>query len=152
MDIGGDDSDTESIQSAGSRSLRSVRSSRSTLKSVVKKDERPVKKLRPKKPMISNENDSVLTVCQMLSNKRGDAALIVGRTGGLAGILTDTDVTRRVVFANLDPSSTSVSRVMTPNPTMVSMDDSAMDALSTMVENRYRHLPVSDSSSAVVFE
>jgi len=49
MDIGGDDSDTESIQSAGSRSLRSVRSSRSTLKSVVKKDERPVKKLRPKK-------------------------------------------------------------------------------------------------------
>ena len=102
--------------------------------------------------MISNENDSVLTVCQMLSNKRCDAVLIVGRTGDLVGILTDIDVTRRVVFANLDPSSSFVSRVMRLNPTMVSMDDFAMDTLSTMVENRYRHLPVSDSSSAVVFE
>ena len=30
------------------------------------------------------------------------------------------------------------------------MDDSTMDALSTMVENRYCHLPVADNSSAVV--
>ena len=86
----------------------------------------------------------------MLSNQRGDAALIVGRTRDLAGILTDTDVTRRVVFTNLDPSSSSVSRVMTLNPTMVLIDDSAMDALSTMVDNRYRHLPIVDSSHAVV--
>ena len=32
----------------------------------------------------------------------------------------------------------------------VSMDNSTMDALSTMVENRYCHLPVADNSSAVV--
>ena len=100
--------------------------------------------------MISNENNSVLTVCQMLSNKCGDAALIIGRTEGLAGIFIDTDVTRRVVFANLEFTSSSVSRVMKLNHTIVSIDDSAVDALSTMVENRYRHFPVADSSSAVV--
>ena len=86
----------------------------------------------------------------MLSSQRGDAALIVGRTRDLAGILTDTDVTRRVVFANLDPSSSSVSRVMTLNPTMIPMDDSDIDALSTMVDNPYRRLPFADSSGTVV--
>ena len=69
----------------------------------------------------------------MLSNKRGDATLIVDRTESLAGILTDTDATHRVVFTNIDPSSSFVSRVMILNPTMVSMDDSAMDALCTMI-------------------
>ena len=86
----------------------------------------------------------------MLSNKRGDATLIVDRTESLAGILTDTDATHRVVFTNIDPSSSFVSRVMILNPTMVSMDDSAMDALCTMIQNRYRHLPVADSSGTVI--
>ena len=39
---------------------------------------------------------------------------------------------------------------MTANPTVVSLDDPAMDALSTMVENHFRHLPVVDSKGAVV--
>ena len=101
-----------------------------------------MKKFRPKKTLISNENDSVKAVCQMLSNKRGDASLIV--------FLIDTDVIPRVVFANINPSSSSVSRVITLNPTMVLIDDSAMNALSTMVENRYRHLPIVYSSHAVI--
>ena len=64
--------------------------------------------------------------------------------------ITDTDVTRRVVAKHLDPSGTGVSDVMTSNPTCVSMSDSAMDALATMVENHFRHLPVVDDSGAVV--
>ena len=64
--------------------------------------------------------------------------------------MTDTDVTRRVAAKYLNPSSTPVSDVMTPNPTVVSLTDSAMDALSTMVENHFRHLPVVDGSGAVV--
>ena len=115
-----------------------------------KKDNRTVSKLRPKKPMIAGVEDDVLSVCQMLSNKRGDAALITGVNGGLAGIITDTDITRRVVAKHLDPASTGVSEVMTANPTCVAMSDSAMDALGTMVDNHFRHLPVVDDSGAVV--
>ena len=77
--------------------------------------------------------------------------MIVGHTEDLAGILTDTDMTRCVVFVNHDPSSSSVFRVMTLNLTMVSMNDSAMDALSIMVKNRYRHLPVVDSNGTLEF-
>jgi len=86
----------------------------------------------------------------MLASKRGDAAIITNNRGGLAGIITDTDVTRRVVAKQLSASTTLVSSVMTANPTCVTMSDSAMDALVTMVENRFRHLPVTDDNGAVV--
>jgi CBS domain-containing protein len=143
-----DGSDASSILSHndGSRAARSVRSSRSA----AKMEERPVSKLRPKKPLISSTNDSILSMTQMLANKRGDASLVVDATGSLAGIITDTDITRRVVAKDLEPSSSTVSVAMTPNPTCVSMSDSAMDALGTMVENHFRHLPVVDDSGAVV--
>jgi len=113
-------------------------------------DDRPVKKLRPKKPMVSSVDDSVLSICQMLASKRGDASIITGKNGGLAGIITDTDITRRVVAKYLDPASTSVNDVMTANPTCVSMSDSAMDAMGTMVENHFRHLPVVDDAGSIV--
>jgi len=111
---------------------------------------RPVSKLRPKAPMISQTDSTVLAVAQLLASKRGDAAIITDQSGGLAGIITDTDVTRRVVAKNLPASTTCVADVMTANPSCVSMSDPATDAMVTMVENRFRHLPVTDDSGAVV--
>ena len=109
-----------------------------------------VSRLRPSKPHTSLISDNVLSVCQMLASKRGDASIVTGGNGGLAGIITDTDITRRVVAKYLDPSSTNISKVMTANPTCVLKSDSAMDAMSTMVENHFRHLPVVDDNGAIV--
>ena len=135
---------------ADSASVYSHRSAAKATKSGRKKDERPVSKLRPKKPVLVDSSASVLSVTKTLASKRGDAAIITDSNGGLAGIITDTDVTRRVVAKQLPAKSTHVSNVMTANPTCVSMNHSAMDALVTMVENRFRHLPVTDDSGAVV--
>jgi len=134
-------------RSVGGRSSVSARGSVKSAKST--KDERPVSKLRPKKPLISTVDDSILSVTQMLAKKRGDASLVIGSSGGLAGIITDTDITRRVVAKDVDPHY-SIAKVMTPNPTCVSMSDPAMEALATMVENHFRHLPVVDSKGSVV--
>ena len=100
--------------------------------------------------MTARSDSTVLAVTQLLASKRGDAAIITDDSGGLAGIITDTDVTRRVVAKHLPASSTRVSDVMTANPSCVSMSDPATDALVTMVENRFRHLPVTDDSGAIV--
>jgi len=86
----------------------------------------------------------------MLANKRGDASLVIDSSGNLAGIITDTDITRRVVAKCLVIKTTPICEVMTPNPKCVSMSDSAMDAMTTMVENHFRHLPVVDDTGAVV--
>ena len=54
-------------------------------------DSRPVSKLRPKAPMIAQEDNTVLAVAQLLASKRGDAAIITNSTGGLSGIVTDSE-------------------------------------------------------------
>ncbi|GMI02754.1 hypothetical protein TrST_g5410, partial [Triparma strigata] len=65
------------------------------------------------------------------------------------GIVSDTDIVRRVVAKHVDHGD-SIDGVMTPKPTCVSMSDSAVDALGTMVENHFRHLPVLDEKGSVV--
>ena len=70
--------------------------------------------------------------------------------GRLSGIITDNDITRRVVADYVDPLTTAVSLVMTKSPKCVQQDDSALDALELMVANRFRHLPVLDRDGAVV--
>jgi signal-transduction protein with cAMP-binding, CBS, and nucleotidyltransferase domain len=139
-----DDITDEGSVFSARKSVKSARTARSA-----RIQENPVSKLRPKAPMISSSESSVLAVVQMLANKRGDAAIITDDDGGLAGIITDTDVTRRLVAKQLSAASTSITSIMTPNPTCVSMSDPATEALVTMVENRFRHLPVIDDSGAV---
>lgn len=51
---------------------------------------------------------------------------------------------RKVVGQSLDPGSTAVASVMSPDPVWVTSTDDAMDALETMLESDTRHLPVSD--------
>lgn len=50
---------------------------------------------------------------------------------------------RRVVAKSVNPNSTIVKEVMTPNPISVSSEDGAMEALGIMLEKHFRHLPVS---------
>lgn len=76
----------------------------------------------------------------MLASKRGDAALVVNESGALAGMITDTDMTRRVVVKHVDAASTSVSTVMTLNPTCVARTDSAM-RYGRYVDNGRESLP-----------
>jgi CBS domain-containing protein len=114
------------------------------------KQDKPVFQLRPLQPHISQSTDTILAVTQLLKKKRATASLIVNAVGAFVGILTDTDITRRVVAKHVNPACTDVLQVITRNPTCVLMSDSAMDALTKMVENRFRHLPVVDKDGAVV--
>jgi CBS domain-containing protein len=113
-------------------------------------NDKTVAKLRPSPPCLSRTDDSILSVAQLLKSKRLSASLVVRGDGTLAGIVTDTDITRRVVAKNVDPEYTSISDIMTPDPTVVATTDAAMDALTIMVENRFRHLPVVDDEGSVV--
>jgi len=111
---------------------------------------RPVSKLRPDKPLVLAVTTSVAAVARVMVERRAAAVLLTGKDGTLSGILTDTDVTRRVVAVDLSPEATLAADVMTANPTTVSLDDDCLDALTLMVRGSFRHLPVLDSGDAVV--
>lgn len=72
------------------------------------------------------------------------ASLLVTEGGRLLGIVTERDVTARVVAAGLDPDGTLLSQVMTPDPRALAADDSIGEALELMRRHGFRHLPVLD--------
>jgi len=154
MDVQDDGSDSGSV---GSFSAASVSKSaaknapkKSKLASLDEGTDRPVSSLRPSKPIVTSTMDTILDVAKLMASKRGTSTLVTSPDGSLAGIFTTTDLTRRVVSQDVDVESTIVTASMTPNPKCVTTTESAMDALTMMVENNFRHLPVIDEHGAIV--
>jgi CBS-domain-containing membrane protein len=56
----------------------------------------------------------------------------------------------RVVAQNLPSESTLVEKVMTPNPECATLDTPIVDALHTMHDGKFLHLPVVDRDGDVV--
>ena len=94
----------------------------------------------------------VADAAKRMQAANSDAALVCERVGTewkVRGILTDTDVMRKVVAAGRDPDAVTVDTVMTRNPQVVAAGSTAESALCTMIENRFRHLPVVGATGVV---
>jgi len=61
----------------------------------------------------------------------------------LVGILTERDVLNKIVGSEVDYAS-EVREFMTPNPRVLSPDDSLGEAIRLMTEKGYRHVPLMD--------
>ncbi|MGD1877171.1 MAG: cyclic nucleotide-binding/CBS domain-containing protein [Kiloniellaceae bacterium] len=81
--------------------------------------------------------------------QRHIGAVLVGQNGRLQGIFTERDLLMRVVARELDPDSTPLSGVMTPNPDTVGPNDLAALALDRMRASGYRHVPVVENGTVV---
>ena len=78
------------------------------------------------------------------------AAIVVTDDGGkLLGIVTERDLTRRVIAGNRDADKVTVGEIMTGDPDTLAPGDSALDALELMGTRKYRHLPVVDDGRVV---
>ncbi|KAK4395599.1 CBS domain-containing protein CBSCBSPB4 [Sesamum angolense] len=60
------------------------------------------------------------------------------------------DMLMRVIAQDLPPESTLVEKVMTPNPECATVDTPIVDALHTMHDGKFLHLPVVDKDGTVV--
>ena len=111
---------------------------------------RTVGELRPKTALLLSPELTVIDAAVKMLGANADSGLVVSAAGALVGILTDKDVTNRVIAKRADPTSMLVSEVMTASPMTVKSSDNAVDALCLMIERRFRHLPVLDEHGAVV--
>ena len=91
---------------------------------------------------------SVREAANVMGSSRISAILIL-EDDGLIGIVTERDMTAKVLAVGLDPEATQVSEVMTPNPDCLSPDDAPNSALEKMRDRGYRHLPVVDGEEVV---
>jgi CBS domain-containing protein len=98
--------------------------------------------------VLSKQNTAREAAKQMA--EKDIAAIVVTDDGGkLLGIVTERDLTRRVIAGNRDADKVTVGEIMTGNPDTLAPRDSALDALELMRTRKYRHLPVVDDGRVV---
>ncbi len=90
----------------------------------------------------------VRNAARMMREKK-IAAVLVMEADKLVGIVTERDMTARVIAAGLNPDTTTCRDIMTANPDTLAPDDTASDAIRMMKEHNYRHLPVVDGDKVV---
>ena len=91
---------------------------------------------------------TVLEATQTMAEKR-IGSLLVLEAGNMVGIVTETDVVRKVIAAGLPASSTNVGAVMNAPLTQIDINDSARDASQLMAEKRMRYLAVTEDNKVV---
>src|SRR6516165_8342618 len=95
----------------------------------------------PDPPSVTVEA-SVADAIRTMLDQRVGAVGVVDREGRIAGIFTERDVLRKLSLSGRDPASTPVREVMTTAVEMATLATAPVEALATMVERHYRHLPV----------
>jgi CBS domain-containing protein len=86
---------------------------------------------------------------RMLDHHVG-AVGIVDQEGRVAGIFTERDVLRKLSLANLNPETTPVRNLMTTPVEMATEETGPGEAMATMVERHFRHLPVADNDGKLL--
>lgn len=93
--------------------------------------------------------DTVIAAATLMRDRKIAALIVVDNAGKLSGIVTERDVVFRGTAGGLDPNTTKIAEIMTPNPDTLAPGDSASDALELMQTRNYRHLPVVEDGTCI---
>jgi CBS domain-containing protein len=103
----------------------------------------------PEAAKVSVEASAADAIRTMLNQHVG-AVGVIDDAGRVAGIFTERDVLRKMVLQGSDPDRTPVREVMTPAVEMATLTTGPGEALATMVERHFRHLPVVDNNGRLL--
>ena len=94
-------------------------------------------------------NETLVDAARKMRDLGVGALPICGEDDRLKGMLTDRDITVRVVAEGKDPGSVKVSELADGEPVTIGADVDLKDALRTMQEHDVRRLPVIDGHQLV---
>ncbi len=86
---------------------------------------------------------------RMMAEHDISTVVVVDENALLIGIVSERDMARRIVAADLKPQETPLGDIMTRDVETVSPKDTPFYALKLMLDGRYRHLPVVDGGRVV---
>ena len=107
-----------------------------------------VSELMSRPPIVCAPSDTVRSAATLM-RERHVSSLGVIDGGRFLGILTTRDLTGRVLAEGLNPDTTPVSAVMTPDPVGLPGEALGSDILHLMLERRVGHLPVVEGDRLV---
>lgn len=110
----------------------------------------PVKSFMvPREKFVLVDRDVKVRQAAELMRDKGIGSVFVRREGSIIGILTDTDLVRRLVATGLDPAETSVEEVMSAQIMEIDENKTLLDANDLMAREHIRHLGVSNGDKIV---
>ena len=92
-------------------------------------------------PAVPIEANVAEAIEHMLENHVG-AVAVVDSEKRVAGIFTERDVLHKLSLSGRDPRSAPLREFMTTPVEMATLETGPGEALATMVERHYRHLPI----------
>jgi len=98
---------------------------------------------------VSPDTDLVMIARMMKDLNVGSVPVV--ENDQLIGIITDRDITIRVVAEGKNPQNEQVRSYLTPNPTTIGSDADAKEASRLMAREQIRRLPVVDDDRLVGF-
>ena len=105
--------------------------------------ERTVFQSIPKRVILSlTAQASVWEAACAMTRANFSSVLVMEPPDKMLGIVTERDLTTRVLARALDPKQTTLAQIMTPNPLCVSPQTKVSDAVLLMIERGFRHLPI----------
>jgi CBS domain-containing protein len=93
---------------------------------------------------------SVAEAVRSMLNHRVGAVAVVDAEHRVAGIFTERDVLRKLALSGLDPENTPVRNMMTTPVELATSETGPGEALATMVERHFRHLPIVDGDGKLL--
>jgi CBS domain-containing protein len=108
-----------------------------------------IRKLMFVKPRTVRSGDSVVDAAKLMKGEETGIAPIV-EDGRLVGVVTDGDITIRVVAEGRDPRTTKVEDVASRDLVTVDPDQALEEALALMDEHHVKRLPVVEEDGTLV--
>jgi len=105
-----------------------------------------------KDPVCCMPSDTVVSAAKLMKSKDiGSIPVIENeQTKKLIGIVTDRDLTLKIVAEGLDANSTKVDAVMTRRVVTCLAEDDLQKALDAMAEHQLRRIPVVDNDNRIL--
>jgi len=110
----------------------------------------PVKSFMvPREKFITVERDTDAQTAARIMRDRGIGSLFVTNGKEIVGIVTDTDMVRRVVAAGADTHKTTAEQIMSAPILTIEGDKTVLDANDLMAKTHIRHLGVTQDGNLV---
>ncbi|MBI1902503.1 MAG: CBS domain-containing protein [Planctomycetia bacterium] len=95
-------------------------------------------------------HESVQVAAERMQERGVGTLVVLNAAQEPIGIVTDRDLTARVLARRRDATQTPLSEVMTPGPTTISEEATIESGLSLMRSGGFRRLPVVDRDGKLV--
>ncbi|MDX2347276.1 MAG: CBS domain-containing protein [Nitrospirota bacterium] len=110
----------------------------------------PVKScMVPIEKIIKVDRDVLVKTAAEMMRDNGIGSIFITSGEEIIGILTDTDLVRRVVAAGADPLATTVEKIMSAPIASIEGNRTLLDANDVMAKQHIRHLGITKDGKMV---